>query len=99
MTMLTLDQVATLLNVSRSTVRRLKDAGHLAYIQVSERCIRFEEAAVNNYIAGKRWASELSGTRKATPATPSSSSSADIVFFDGSRPARRKSRPFSLKRA
>ena len=47
--MLTLSQVAARLSVSRTTVRRLKDAGELPYSLVSKRCVRFREEDVEAY--------------------------------------------------
>ena len=92
--MLTVAQVAEKLNVSRTTVRRLKSA--IGGIVVGEKCLRFPEEAVDNYIKRLcRYA--RSGTQREQSALPSSSSRGDIVFSDGSRPARRKSKRTSLK--
>jgi excisionase family DNA binding protein len=95
--MLTIAEVARRLNVSRSTVRRLKDNGELAHVVVGDRCVRFPETAVEAYLKRIACPSARSRIAREGSATPSSSRSADVVFFDGSRPARRKARRPSLK--
>lgn len=97
MTMLTVAQVAARLNVSRSTVRRLKEAGSLEYVVIAEKCLRFPESAVEAYLQRVGCQSVRSRTPRAASGSLSSSRSAEIVFSDGSRPARRKPRRFSLK--
>ena len=95
--LLTLEEVAARLRVSRTTVRRLRESGDLPSILIGRRCVRFEAGVVEGYIRGERWGFGSGRTRKADDATRSSLRSVEVVFSDGSRPARRKSRRASLK--
>lgn len=90
---LTIAQLAERLGVSKSTVRRIRH--EVGCVVVGQKCYRFPLAAVESY-EKRIWQSARSQPRECA-ATPSSSRSADIVFSDGSRPARRKSKRPSLK--
>lgn len=94
---LTIEEVAERLGVSKSTARRLKDRGELAYSRISDRCIRFPESAIEAYLQRVSCRSEATQTPKAANDTRLNLKRADIVFFDGSRPARRKPRRGNLK--
>ena len=91
--MLTVAQVAERLNISRTTVRRLR--GAIGGIVIGEKCLRFPEEALERYI--KKCQSARTKMRREESVLPSSSSRGEVVFSDGSRPARRKSRRNNLK--
>jgi excisionase family DNA binding protein len=90
---LTIQDVADELSVSSRTVRRLLDAGELAYYRV-RRGVRVEPADLQDYKRRNKWQSG-----SAAAGMQSSSSFGNIVFSDGSQPARRKDRPKRLKPA
>jgi len=47
-------EVARILHVSETTVRRLGQRGHLTEVRVSDRAIRVEAESVETFIAGRR---------------------------------------------
>jgi excisionase family DNA binding protein len=82
--LLTVDEVAELLKVSRATVRRLAYRGELSFLRIG-RAIRFERAALSMFIEKARQP-RLSVAPRVSPGK--------VVFFDRSSPARRKTRKF-----
>ena len=88
--MLTIADIAKDLRVSARTVRRLIAAGDLAHNRIRG-ALRVPPEALADYKRRTFWPSRNSPTGSVT----SSSSRGDIVFSDGSRPARRKPRATS----
>lgn len=93
--MLSVKQVAAALGVSTKTVQRMLGR-ELAYHKIG-RLIRIDPSEVESLKARTLWPSNRTSTRAATAGGRSSSSNVEFVFSDGSRPARRKPRPFNLK--
>jgi excisionase family DNA binding protein len=85
--MLTVSEVASELTVSQRTVRRLINSGDLAHNRIRG-AIRVPREAVEDYKRRTFWPSRNCPTGAAT----SSLNRVEIVFSDGSRPARRKAR-------
>ena len=69
--LLTVEQVANLLNVSKSLVYRLKDEGHLPYYKIARGVVRFTRDDVNRYLAScLKEEQRERGTRKKASASP-----------------------------
>lgn len=88
--MLTVAEFAKAISVSERTARRILAAGDVAYNRFRG-AIRIPLEAVADYKRRTLWPSRSSPMGGIS----SSSNPADVVFSDGSRPARRKPRPKS----
>lgn len=86
--------VAKLLNVSKSTVRRLADEGKLTRRDISARCIRYDQAEVEALAAGNQGAvCQSKKIRRARAATLSSSSSGANAYIADALAARERRKP------
>ena len=54
MALLTADQAAERLGISERTLRKLRQRGDIAYVPVSDRLIRYDEADCEAYLASRR---------------------------------------------
>jgi excisionase family DNA binding protein len=93
---LTVIEVAAELTVSERTVWRLIASGALGHNRFAG-CVRVSRDDLDDYRRRTHWPSSRGQTPRGDTGTGSSSSSVNIVFSDGSRPARRKPRPTRSK--
>ena len=52
--LLSVDQVAELTGLARGTIYHYASSARIPYVRLSARCIRFELAAIEDWIAAKR---------------------------------------------
>jgi excisionase family DNA binding protein len=90
--LLSVAQVAATLGISKSTVRRLLAYGHLPHLRILK-SVRIPPEAVDGFIAkGIAETARLTAPQRRRPRTPVSTGR-EVIFSDGTRPSRRKSRP------
>jgi excisionase family DNA binding protein len=77
--MMTPEEVATLLNISKSTLCRITKTGRIPHVRISERCVRYDRAAID------AWRQSWQAPAAINEATPPSNSSVLTSDEDDSR--------------
>ncbi|WP_294243183.1 helix-turn-helix domain-containing protein [uncultured Sphingomonas sp.] len=89
--LLTPDQAAHRLSVCTKTLRRLRQDGHIRYVAITDRKIRYRPEDCDDYVASRaRKAPECPSTSRKTRRISTSTSSSKVVDFTA-RQAQRAS--------
>ncbi|WP_375292436.1 helix-turn-helix domain-containing protein [Sphingomonas melonis] len=87
--LLTPEQAAARLHVCTKTLRRLRDDGHIRYVAITDRKIRYRPEDCDDYVAARaRKAPECPSTSRKTRRISTSTSSGKVVAFTGRRVPR-----------
>ncbi|MBN3537801.1 helix-turn-helix domain-containing protein [Sphingomonas pseudosanguinis] len=88
--LLTPEQAAHRLSVCTKTLRRLRQDGHIRYVAITDRKIRYRPEDCDDYVASRaRKAPECPSTKRVNRRTSTTTSSSKVVDFT----ARRAQRP------
>ncbi|WP_405052963.1 helix-turn-helix domain-containing protein [Sphingomonas sp. SORGH_AS_0802] len=89
--LLTPDQAAARLDVSTKTLRRLRQEGHIRYVAITDRKIRYRPDDCDEFVASRaRKAPECPSTSRKTRPISTSTSSGKVVGFTA-RPGQKPS--------
>ncbi|WP_176497800.1 helix-turn-helix domain-containing protein [Sphingomonas sp. HMP6] len=88
-TLLTPPEAAARIHVSTKTLRQLRREGHIRYVAITDRTIRYRPEDCDEFIASRaRKAPECPSTRKKTRRISTTISSGKVVAFTGRRGLR-----------
>ncbi|WP_081504249.1 helix-turn-helix domain-containing protein [Sphingomonas sp. PAMC 26621] len=89
MTLLTPEEAAARIHVCTKTLRQLRRDGHIRYIAISDRVIRYRPEDCDDFIEGRvRKAPECQSTSRKTRRTSNSTSSGKVVAFSERQAAK-----------
>ncbi|WP_147036068.1 helix-turn-helix domain-containing protein [Sphingomonas aquatilis] len=94
MELLTPEEAAKRIHVCTKTLRRLRQDGHIRYVAITDRKIRYRPEDCDEFIASRaRKAPECLSTSRKTRRISTSTSSGRVVAFTDRRGQRRGARP------
>ncbi|WP_081476885.1 helix-turn-helix domain-containing protein [Sphingomonas sp. PAMC 26605] len=93
MTLLTPEEAAERIHVCTKTLRQLRREGHIRYVAITDRVIRYRPEDCDEFIEGRvRKAPECPSTSRKTRRTSTSTSSGKVVAFTARQAAKASAR-------
>ncbi|WP_408022279.1 helix-turn-helix domain-containing protein [Sphingomonas aquatilis] len=94
MELLTPEEAAKRIHVCTKTLRQLRQDGHIRYVAITDRKIRYRPEDCDEFIASRaRKAPECPSTLRRTRPTTTTTSSGRVVGFSARRAAKANARP------